>query len=256
MKTTRKLTFGFISLILFGGFLVAGANFWKASLTVQRVLVHGNSVVQTNEILQFAHVGEGSRMYDLDLMKIQKDVLSHYFIKEVVVERDLPSTIRIKVTERTPIAMINAGELRYLDPDGVVLPHSVSGELFDLPLISGISQDVSPNVGATLTHADIQEALAILSAARLVNKNMFHLISEVRLRNGGDIVLYTAEGSIPILFGRGDAASKLVRLETLWNEVVQERGSHWVQYIDVRFEDQVVVRWKEQQGKSKLLPRS
>lgn len=256
MKKTRKLIFGFISLVLLGGFLVAGANFWKASLTVQRVLVHGNSVVQTNEILQFAHVGDGARMYDLDLMKIQKDVLSHYFIKEVVVERDLPSTIRITITERTPIAMINPGELRYLDPDGVVLPHSISGELFDLPLISGLPTGVSPKVGSPLTHLDIQEALAILSTARLVNREMFHLISEVRLRNGGDIVLYTAEGSIPVLFGRGNAASKLVRLETFWNEVVRERGSHLVQYIDVRFEDQVVVRWKEQLGTSKLLPRS
>lgn len=256
MKKTRKLTFGFISLVLLGGFLVAGANFWKASLTVQKILVYGNSVVQTNEILQLAHVGEGTRMYDLDLMKVQKDVISHYFIKEVVVERDLPSTIRINVTERSPVAMINPGELRYLDPDGVVLPHSMSGELFDLPLVSGIPADVSPKIGSTLTHPDIQEALSILSTARLVNKEMFHLISEVRLRNGGDIVLYTAEGSIPILFGRGQAASKLVRLETFWNSVVQESGSHLVQYIDLRFEDQVVVRWKEQQGKSKLLPRS
>ncbi|MEX1140114.1 MAG: FtsQ-type POTRA domain-containing protein [Bacteroidota bacterium] len=256
MKTTRKLTFGFISLVLLGGFLVAGANFWKSSLTVHRVLVHGNSVVQTNEILQLAHVNDGARMYDLDLLKIQKDVVSHYFIKAVLVERDLPSTIRIKVTERAPVAMINPGELRYLDPDGVVLPHSVSGELFDLPLIGGIPPDVSPKVGATLTHSDIQEALTILSTARLVNKEMFHLISEVRLRNGGDIVLYTAEGSVPVLFGRGNVASKLVRLETFWNGIVRERGSRLVQYIDVRFDDQVVVRWKDQQGKLKLLPRS
>jgi cell division septal protein FtsQ len=195
-------------------------------------------------------------MYDLDLTKIRQDVVSHYFLKDVVVERDLPSTIRITVTERTPIAMINTGELRYLDPEGIVLPHSVSGELFDLPLISGIPSDVPPKVGAALTHADIQEALTILSSARLVNKEMFHLISEVRLRNGGDIVLYTADGSIPILFGRGHAASKLVRLESLWSEVVRERGSRSVQYIDIRFADQIVVRWKEPMGKSKLSPRS
>jgi cell division septal protein FtsQ len=256
MKTTKKLTFGFISLLLLGGLLVAGANVWKSSLTVQRVLIQGNSVVQANEILQLAHIADDARMYDLDLTKIRQDVVSHYFLKDVVVERDLPSTIRITVTERTPIAMINAGELRYLDPEGIVLPHSASGELFDLPLITGIPNDVPPKVGAELTHADIQEALAILSSARLVNKEMFYLISEVRLRNGGDIVLYTADGSIPILFGRGNAASKLVRLESLWSEVVRERGSRSVQYIDVRFDDQVVVRWKESPGTSKLSSRS
>lgn len=256
MKTTKRLTFGFISLLLMGGLLVAGANFWKSSLTVQRVLIQGNTVVQTNEILQLAHIPDAARMYDLDLTRIQQDVIGHYFLKDVVIERDLPSTIRITVTERTPIAMINTGELRYLDPEGVVLPHSVSGELFDLPLISGIPGDAKPKVGTTLTHADVLEALTILTSARLVNKEMFHLISEVRLRNGGDIVLYTADGSIPILFGRGQAASKLIRLEALWGEIVRERGSRSVQYIDIRFEDQVVVRWKESHGKSKLSPRS
>lgn len=251
MKTSRKLSFGFVGLLALGGLLIAGANFWKGRLTVNRVLVQGNHVVQTNEILQLAQIAEGSLMYDLDLMKVRRDVVNHFFLKDVVVERDLPSTIRITVTERTPIAMIDRGGMRYLDADGVVLPHSVSDELIDLPLVSGLAPSVPAAVGSTIDHADVREALALLQTARIAGKDLFHMISEVRVRNGGDLVLYTAEGGIPVLFGRGQPAAKLVRLETFWNEFLRERGPRELEYIDIRFDDQVVVRWKQSTQKSK-----
>ena len=74
------------------------------------------------------------------------------------------------------------------------------------------------------------------------------MISEVRLRNGGDIVLYAAEWGVPIIFGHGEIASKLVRLESFWNSVVRQQGVENLQYVDLRFDDQVVVRWSHKQS--------
>jgi len=48
-----------------------------------------------------------------------------------------------------------------------------------------------------------------------------------------------------VLFGRGDVAGKMVKLDAFWNEFVHERGAQELQYIDLRFDDQVVVRWNE-----------
>ncbi len=253
MTTSKKLTIGFIVLSLTGVALVVGANLWKSSLLVKKIVVTGNRVVDANEILQLAHVEFNQRMYDFDLMVIRRDVGSHYFLKDVVVERDLPSTLRISVVERSPVAMVNLDEVKYLDEDGVVLPHSFSKELFDLPLLSGIPSGVSFAVGRTVQHSDVLEALNILSTAKVVNKELYYLISEIRMRQGGDLVLYTAEGGIPVIFGRGNAPSKLVRLETFWNTIVPLRGSQNLQYVDLRFEDQVVVRWAGQPKASAVL---
>jgi cell division protein FtsQ len=239
--------------MMFAAVLVFGANAWKSSLVVKKILVAGNRVVDTNEILQLAHVTPGEKIYDLDLMVIQRNVESHYFLKDVMVERDLPSTIKISVVERTPIAMMNTADLLYIDPDGVVLPHSISRELFDLPVISNLPAGSNIAVGTTLRNPDVLEALDILSTARMVSKELYYLISEIRLRNGGDIVLYTADGGVPILYGRGDSPGKLVRLETFWNSVVRERGTASLQYIDLRFQDQIVVRWNDKQKTSRTL---
>lgn len=223
--------------------LVVWSNVWKKNLTISHVRVEGNRIVEANEILQLAHVKNGSPMYELDLAAVQRDVASNFFVKDVTVERDLPSTIRLTVVERSPIVMINGLDILYLDQEGVVLPHSISKETFDLPILSGIGADTPLKIGSTLASTDVQEALNILASAKSVSREMYHLISEVRLRNGGDIVLYAAEWGIPILFGHGEVASKMVRLEKFWNEVVGERGAQNLQYIDLRYDDQVVVRW-------------
>jgi cell division protein FtsQ len=224
---------------------VIAANYWKSDLKVKRVTIEGNRIVEKAELMQLIKVAKNTQLQEIDLTAVRRDIMSHHFIKDAVVERDLPATLRVTVKERVPLAIINGAEILYLDDDGVVLPHSISKQLFDLPVLTGLPEGLGITPGATLKNADIQEALMILACTKLVNKDLYHLISEVRLRNGGDIVLYASEWGVPIIFGRGEIPSKLVRLEAFWKDVVRERGSDNLQYVDLRFDEQVVVRWNK-----------
>jgi cell division protein FtsQ len=248
MSTSRSLKFGFITLLVVVVGLIVSANLWKTSLRVQRVTVEGNRIVETAEIMQLVRIQKNTQLQDIDLTAVQKDILSHHFIKDAVVERDLPATLKITITERLPLAIVNSAEILYLDEDGVVLPHSISKQLFDLPVLSGISPEIALAPGGTINNPDVHEALQILATSKLVSKELYHLISEVQLRSGGDIVLYAAEWGVPIIFGRGDIANKLVRLEAFWNDIAREKGSQRLQYVDLRFDDQVVVRWNQKEG--------
>ena len=248
MSTSRSPKFGFITLLVVVIGLIVSANLWKTSLRVQRVTVEGNRIVETAEIMQLVRIQKNTQLQDIDLTAVQKDILSHHFIKDAVVERDLPATLKITITERLPLAIVNSAEILYLDEDGVVLPHSISKQLFDLPVLSGISPEIALAPGGTINNPDVHEALQILATSKLVSKELYHLISEVRLRSGGDIVLYAAEWGVPIIFGCGDIANKLVRLEAFWNDIVREKGSQRLQYVDLRFDDQVVVRWNQKEG--------
>ncbi len=248
MSANRKLKFGFLGLLVLAIGLVISANLWKSNLKVKRVIIEGNRIVETAELIQLIKVQKNAQLQDIDLMAVRRDILSHHFIKDAVVERDLPATLKVTVKERVPLAIINSAEILYLDEDGVVLPHSISKQLFDLPVLTGMTENIQLTPGTMIKNDDVQEALRILATSKLVNKELYYLISEVRLRNGGDIVLYAAEWGVPIIFGRGEIASKLVRLEAFWNDVVRERGSNNLQYVDLRFDDQVVVRWNHKQS--------
>ncbi len=225
--------------------LVFGANFWKSNLKITQINIEGNRIVGSNEIVKLAHIQTGILLYNVDLTTIQQSVARHYYIKDAIVERNLPNTIHIQVTERTPIALVNSPETTYLDEDGVVLPRSVSHRILDLPVISGIPMNEPLKYGTSLPQTDVREALLLLTAMKRLYRTLYHNVSEVQLRNGGDIILYSTEGGVPIIFGHGELASKLVRLETFWNTVVLTRGPQNLQYIDLRFQDQIVARWNK-----------
>jgi cell division protein FtsQ len=246
MNESKPKTFHVLMLIALVICLAFGANAWKSSLKINQIKIEGNRIVNTNEIIQLTQVQIGALLYKADLTAIQQNVMSHHYIKDAVIERNLPNTIHIQIRERVPIAMVNLSEPLYLDEDGVVLPKTVSYKIFDLPMISGISAMKPFVLGSTITQPDEIEALQLLAVLRTVNRPLYHNISEVQVRNGGDIVLYSAEGGVPIIFGRGDLSGKLIRLEIFWNDIVRTRGVQYLQYVDLRFQDQIVSRWNQE----------
>ena len=247
-KLVSVLVLGIVAICL-----ILGANAWKSSLRVKQIVIEGNRLVGVNEIIQLAQVQTNSLLYKADLTAIQRNVTSHHYIKDAIVERSLPNSIHIQVIERIPIAMANCPEILYLDEDGVVLPRTISHKLIDLPMISGIAANVPLAFGSIVTQPDVVETLQLLSAIRSVNRPMYHNISEAQLRNGGDIILYSAEGGVPIIFGRGELSSKLVRLETFWNDIVRTRGPQYLQYIDLRYQDKIIARWNPEPSTTKNL---
>jgi cell division protein FtsQ len=123
MSTKRTLKFGFLGLGLLAIGLVVAANLWRSDLKVKRVTIEGNRIVETAELLQLIKVAKNTQLQEIDLMAVRRDIMSHHFIKDAVVERDLPATLKVTVRERVPLAIINSTEIQYLDEDGVVLPH-------------------------------------------------------------------------------------------------------------------------------------
>jgi len=87
--------------------------------------------------------------------------------------------------------------------------------------------------------------LEIVLTARMINDDLYRNISEIHYAADG-FVLFTADCGVPVLFGEGEAARKLVTMDGFWKHIVQPVGGHMLEYIDVRFEDQVVCRWKKE----------
>jgi cell division septal protein FtsQ len=253
MSELKNKTAGILILLVAMIGLVFGANAWKSSLKIKQIKIDGYRIVGENEILQLTQVQMNALLYKIDLTAIQRNVMSHHYIKDAIVERNLPNSLSIHIVERVPITIVNRPETMYLDEEGVVLPRSISHRLFDLPMISGISESEPLALGSTVKQPDVMEALHLLSTMKKVNRPLYHNISEVQVRNGGDIVLYSTEGGVPIIFGRDEMPGKLVRLETFWNTVVRIRGTQYLQYIDLRYQDQIVARWKPEPSATKSM---
>ncbi len=214
---------------------------WQDHVSVKQVFVEGISVIPKEEIVRLMKLPPNVPMYDLDLTVIQRNILSNSFVEKVIIHRDAPSTLRVIVEERTPSAILVANELYYIASDGTVLPYITSSETYDIPVISGLDSLTGITTGQKLSISDVREALEIIAASKMTNVDLFHAISEIRLRRGRDLVLYSFESGTPIIFGKGDVVKKIVKLEAFWQKFLLNSDAKDIQYIDIRFDEQVIV---------------
>jgi len=243
-RHSRRVYAGFGVIAMLAFVLWLGTFQWRMHLPVSAVEVEGEQIVLKDEIVKLAEVPLGTGLYDIDLTAIEQNIERNDFIKHAVVKRDAPSVLRIVVEERSPIALLSLSgknDMLLIDDEGFVLPHVTTQAVFDIPVISGIDSAQTLRVGEQTDLKDIQAALEILRASEYISTDLYHLISEVQLRGGRDIVLYTADAGVPVIFGRGDPAGKLVKFNAFWKQCVNQQGLSQLQYIDLRFDEQVVV---------------
>lgn len=236
----RKLKIFLLLLVLIA--VTFMANRWRSELKVESVHIKGKRIVTQEEIFRLANISPSTSLVEISLVEVGNRILKNPFIQEVSVTRDLPSTIQIEVRERKPIALINGEKLLCVDQEGYLLPYFRSKEIFDLPVITGLSENTSMQIGTKLQFSEVQSAIEILMTALANDPKLYHLISEINVRHGNDIVLYTAEHGVPVIFGKGDAMRKLLYLQSFWKNVVTHRGSRQLHYIDLRFNGEVVVK--------------
>jgi len=219
---------------------------WKESLQIQRIVVDGARNVSAQEIFALAKLPPSAPMFGADLYGVEQRLASHPFVKSAVVERQYPDVLRISIVEREPIASVNAGRMWYVDRDGVFMPHAQIMKL-DLPIITGIDGVDRVQAGTKLANSDLLQAIELLKTAQSIDSSVYHFISEVNTKSGGNITLFSSEAGIPILLGRGDITKKLVLLQTFLSNFVKAENTEKLQYIDLRYDDLIVVKWNQQE---------
>ena len=241
----RRVISAMISSVLLAGVvgIVLSANGWKRDLHVRAVRVGGNTLLTKAEILSLAAIPANENIYDLDLYAMRQRIQQNYFVKNADVNRHLSGELTLSIVERIPVATLVLNRLLYIDAEGYVLPSFRPERVFDLPVITGSMPLADCLPGRRITDGPVREALDILAMSKCGADEFEQLISEIHIEPDSALRILTNESGIPVEFGRGDDALKIAMLEGFWNTYVLRRGASELTNIDLRFADQVVVRW-------------
>jgi len=158
-QTRSKLTY--ITYPLYGAlvFAVVGMGLWgylrsdliiadaynrilaasgNVGFAIQDVKVEGRIHTPKTEIAKNLNVNLGDSIYVFNPQAARESIKSIAWVEDASVERVLPNSIRIKVTERTPKALWqNQGTHSVIDAKGVVIRGQNPVNFKDLPLIIG-----------------------------------------------------------------------------------------------------------------------
>lgn len=187
------------------------------SFEIQKLVISSDGKLSEDLIREYSNLSEGMNLFAVEFDEIEASLSKVPTIERVILERDLPHTLIIKVIERMPVARIEGATGRRfsyaVDRYGYVLPPSRTTTT--LPLIEGIESDL--RLGEEIASPDIQHALKIIAICDSTSSlRSFVAIEKMNFASTKYIRMYLKDG-VQVRMPRFAFNTKLKNLATTLN---------------------------------------
>lgn len=219
--------------------IVATAPWWgrrvlrrMAFFRVRAVTVVGTRYVAPRDVVARLGVDSTTSVW-ADFGAARARVAALPGVRAVTVDRDLPGTLVVRITEAVPVALAPdaGGNLRAYDDAGRALPLDPTRTATDLPVVGQVDRRL----------------LQLLAGIRTAAPAVFGQISSVRRDGATDLVLTLTDGAGTgeIVRARADVTpARLADVGPVRNDLARRgKGGRYAE-LDLRYRDQVIVRLK------------
>lgn len=224
---------------------VAGGAIWAwqhtqsdARFAVRTIEVVG--VVHTpKEALDVATARyKGLNLFKIDIDRVQRDLGHVGWVSRIDIEKKLPDTLRIKITERTPVALVRVAsgdktadeKLLYVDEQGAGFAElSPRAGDDDLPVISDAH-------GSELTRT-----VTLLRELRAKDRELYSRVSEIWPIAPRGFAIYDRDLAAVVYANADDVSNKYRSLYA----ILRTENNPKIEYADLRFADRVIVKQVE-----------
>lgn len=208
---------------------------------VDDVIVEGRTLTLQKEILDILNIRRGDSIFSCSLLNTRQALEALPWVRSASVQRRLPDTLYIRLSERHPVALWqNKGIMYLVDDQGKILENVPAGSFSDLVVLTG---EGAPEQARVLieTLADFPDIAQKVTGAIFVGKRRWDIMINHKLRI--KLAEFDMKGSL-------ESFSKLVQDHKLENKEILG--------IDLRFRDRVyfqlspeaLVRKKTSPGKN------
>jgi cell division septal protein FtsQ len=229
----------------------------NSTFAIQSIEVQTDGVIAPEQLRRWTNVKLGANLIALDLASVKRNLELVPMIDEVSVERVLPRTLKVRVTEREPVAQVNvptagaSGEIavavfqldmngfvmKPLDPRLCVIPLSQMSA--QLPVVTGLNvYQLQP--GHRVESPQAQAALQMIGA--FDHSPMAGLVDlrRVDVSQPGVIVATTGQGS-EITFALENLEQQLGRWRKIYD--LGQSMNKAIASVDLAVSNNVPVRW-------------
>lgn len=205
---------------------------------VRSFRVEGARYLDFEEAERAASIPPGANLWD-DVAPIEARLRAHPLVREARIARRLPGTLVARIEEQQPVALLPTPILQPVDREGRVLPLDPALHRLDLPIIR-------PGRTVRGTPPPAAIAAAAREAARLAELDpaFWERVSALTERGSREVMLEWGDPAVRVLF-RAPLPQTRLREALAVLADVNDRGGPAPLLLDLRFADQVVVRWTE-----------
>lgn len=234
----RWIVMGMIGLVLTGSAASAPSVLrrWDA-FSVQRVEVRGTRYLAAYDALVQSGITRSSNVFD-DFEPWRTKLLAHPMVLAAEIERHLPNTIRVTITETEPVALARTPELMPVDGRARALPIDPSNVDLDVPLLTMQSQ---PNAAGVFADRGTRHAINVLAALQRRDSRLFSWVSEAGAMTDGVRLKLRSPIGAEALVPASASALRLHELQVALADLAARGELSRLERIDARFHDQIVV---------------
>lgn len=210
---------------------------------VRTVRVEGTYRRSPEQVVNTAGISVGMNIFALDLENARVRVLQDPWVETATVERKLPSTISIKITEREAAAAVAVGADLYLTtPGGQLFKRLEPTDPSDLVVITGVDpQQISTERDRVIGR--VRMALDLLADYERKGPNRTHPAQEIHLSDDGTMRMIVGKSPVVVELGRPPYRKKVLRAARVLAEVTRRKANPAVVFLDNEAHpERVVVR--------------
>jgi len=172
-------------------------------------------------------------------------VLAHPLVQSARVSRRLPDGLLVEVIERKPIALAPTPALEPIDAEGYRLPLDPAAHRLDLPVLATAR---IPASGARLVPRDVRRLASEVQHLVASDTAFLQRVSSVGWMERGALVVSWTEPPVDFLLPPQTPVARLREGLGALADAASKTPDHLPTTIDLRFEDQVVVRRASRPG--------
>ncbi|MBI5399924.1 FtsQ-type POTRA domain-containing protein [Candidatus Saganbacteria bacterium] len=237
---------GFFIFVLF--VLLASGGLWYflnlPLWSIKDVVVNGTKILAAEDVKALAGIPLSENLFFTSFSRARANLRKITAIEKFHLYRIPPGTVLINITERQPVAMVVfPKQSAIIDAQGYVLNRNANitlniPNLVDLPVVSGVAEKNLMR-GERIDGQATEVINQIISKLGAYFKTQRLQIDLGRLEN----ISIRLEDILLIKIG---AAENIIRKMTALESLLAEVQNRWpqVDYIDVRFPDNPVIRFK------------
>ena len=162
------------------------------------------------------------------------------FVKAVRVSKHYPSTIKIEIVEREPIAIINNKVQLMIDDNAIVLPNNTTIENSLIPVLSGFNPatDLYP-LGQITYSIKVKEAIEILAYIKNNYNDFYDEISELTINKDDEYEIILSEEPTRVILGKNNISKKIKILKN-FDKALGQRQLTSYRLLDMRYSKQLI----------------
>lgn len=191
-------------------------------------------------VFQMAGIRPGSSLLTLSLRGVRQRIEAHPLVEQAWVERDFPHTLKIRVQERQPVAIVVLDKrVLFMDRKGVLFPSAGPYSRRGYVPLTGLQEmDLETNPGAC--QLVLQAAVDLLTILKDYSGCQ---VVEVGLDLDRGLRLSLARGPSDIRLGFEDLGRKLGRLAKILDQLEREGRRGEILWIDLRYSKTATVKF-------------